>query len=152
MPLKCMHCLSTHAQIHTNTHTWNKKRGLVLRCDWGCNSLHHVTSWWLFFTQPQRSMFWWHGGDKADMPWLKMHHATPGDGAKSEARRICAYREALSRELHLNPKITVAVELLTCLHVYKGRLSLLLSFNLRHPLCIQSNNYYIESMLYCVLL
>ncbi len=86
LSLKCMHC-----QIHTNTHTHKiKKLGSVPQSDWDCNSFHHITFWWLFFTQPQRSMFWWHEGVKADMPWLKMHHAAPGDGVKSEARRIWA--------------------------------------------------------------
>lgn len=88
LPLKCIHCPSIQVQTHTNTRTWNKKRRLVLHRDWACNSSHHITSWWLFFTQLQQSMFWWHGGVKADMPWLKMHRAAPGDRVKSEAGRI----------------------------------------------------------------
>lgn len=50
---------------------------------WAGKSFHCVTSRQLFFTQLHRSMFWWHEGVKADMTWLKMHHAASTDGVRA---------------------------------------------------------------------
>jgi len=74
LPLKEIQC-----PFHTSANLKSKDWSCI---DQSCKIFHRATSWWLFFTQLQRGMFWWHEGVRADMGWLQMHHAASGEGVE----------------------------------------------------------------------